>query len=72
MVNLLDWILCTVVVLWFLQRVLSMKWDPLMHALLLDEIIQVAFHSSATMERLCIWINFIFNLIVFLVLIILA
>lgn len=49
-----------------------MKWDPFMHVLLPDEIIQVAFHNSATMERLCIWINFIFNLIVFLVLIILV
>ncbi|KAM4120418.1 hypothetical protein ACJW30_03G130100 [Castanea mollissima] len=37
-----------------------------------DEIIRVAFHNSATMEWLCIWINFIFNLIFFLVSIILV
>lgn len=46
----------------FLTKILS----------LVDDYSRVAFYNSATMEWLCIRINFLFNLVFFLVLIILV
>ena len=46
----------------FVTRILS----------LIDDYSRVAFHNSATMEWLCVRINFLFNLVFFLVLIILV
>lgn len=39
---------------------------------LIDDYSSVAFHNSGTMEWLCVRINFLFNLVFFLVLIILV
>ena len=39
---------------------------------LVDDYSRVAFHNSATMEWLCVRINFLFNLVFFLVLVILV
>ncbi|XP_050276334.1 putative ABC transporter C family member 15 [Quercus robur] len=46
----------------FVTRILS----------LIDDYSRVAFHNSATMEWLCVRINFLFNIVFFLVLIILV
>ncbi|XP_075660090.1 putative ABC transporter C family member 15 [Castanea sativa] len=46
----------------FVTRILS----------LIDDYSRVAFHNSATMEWLCVRINFLFNLVFFLVLLILV
>ena len=39
---------------------------------LIDDYSRVAFHNTATMEWLCVRINFLFNLVFFLVLVILV
>ena len=39
---------------------------------LIDDYSRITFHNSATMEWLCVRINFLFNLVFFLVLIILV
>lgn len=45
-------------------------WKTNVH--LIDDYSRVAFHNSSTMEWLCVRINFLFNLVFFLLLVILV